>query len=104
MDVINDQKIWYSDQLITTYSLLYHKLCNVPATSDLWNFLNLTNDKFLSDENICWHGTQNGFIDCNKEREMKDCGGKWWHFFPQQDFEEHIIKFHQITNNSVPIN
>ena len=26
-------------------------------------------------------------------------GCKWYHFFPQQTFEEHVEKFNEITNN-----
>jgi hypothetical protein len=26
-------------------------------------------------------------------------GCKWWHFYPTETFEEHVKKFHQLTNN-----
>ena len=38
MSVVDDKGDgrWYTDQLITTHTLISRKICNIPETSGLW--------------------------------------------------------------------
>ena len=59
--------------------------------------LSIDIDPYFDDSNQCWHGF--GFRDCNIIMHIQPHGCKWYHFFPQQTFEEHVEKFNEITNN-----
>lgn len=99
--LVGDDSVWYTDQLITTYGLLKHQLCNVPETSGLWNLPNLEFDPSFSDEKFCWHGR--GYKDCNRDVHIVYQGCKWWHFFPGQGMQDHIEKFYELTNYTTKI-
>ena len=30
-------------------------------------------------------------------------GCKWWHFFPDESFKDHVKKFHELSNNSIEL-
>ena len=48
--VLETDTVWYTDQLIITWSLLASRICSVPASSGLWNLPGLTwshQDKYL---------------------------------------------------------
>ena len=94
---MTDEHIWYSDQIITSHALIANKICYVPPTSGLWKFLHLKYDQDFNDEHLCWHGISGGYTDCNKYRKSNECGGKWWHFYPDQKFDDHLEKFQELT-------
>ena len=73
--VVDDNSVWYTDQLITTFSLLQHRICSVPGQSGLWRLPSLQYDPEFSD-NLCWHGR--GYKDCNKDIHIVYQGCKWW--------------------------
>ena len=98
LKVVTNEHIWYSDQIITSHALISNKICNVPPTSGLWKFLQLEYDQDFNDENLCWHGIVGGYTDCNKNRKTK-CGGNWWHFYPDQKYEEHLLKFQELMKH-----
>ena len=98
---LDRNETWYYDQWITTYGILYHKICNAPPWSGLWNNPNLEFDPDFDDSNICWHG--NGYKDCNMDIHIVPHGCKWYHFYPFQTFEEHVDKFHELTNHEYDI-
>ena len=89
---------WYYDQWITTHSILKHRLCNAPEESALWTNPGLNFDPAFNDTDVCYHGY--GYKDCNEEIHIVYEGCKWWHFYPEQTFQEHVDKFHELTNNS----
>jgi hypothetical protein len=60
-------------------------------------FSGLSFDPDFDDSATCWHGKN--YEDCNKEFVRMPGGCKWWHFYPTETFEEHVKKFHQLTNN-----
>ena len=41
----NDRSKWYTDQLITTHTLISKKICNIPKTSGLWKMKGNFNHK-----------------------------------------------------------
>ena len=41
----NDRAKWYTDQLITTHTLISKKICNIPKTSGLWKLKGNFNHK-----------------------------------------------------------
>ena len=41
----NDRAKWYTDQLITTHTLISKKICNIPKTSGLWKMKGKFNHK-----------------------------------------------------------
>ena len=100
----NDQ--WYYDQWVTTYGILKNRLCTVPESSGLWNVPGLLDKQIyfpeLNDSKKCWHGKN--YYDCNMQIRIIPYGCKWWHFYPSQNFDEHIEKFNEITNNTYNIN
>ena len=97
---------WYYDQWVTTYGILKHKLCTVPEKSGLWKIPGLVDKEIyfpnLDDKNICWHGKN--YQDCNRDWMIIPYGCKWWHFFPQQKFKDHVKKFNEITENVYKLN
>jgi len=99
--VLDPRDTWYTDQLITTYTLLSNRICTVPEISGLWNLPGLSYDPGFSDEEQCWHGK--GFKDCNKDIHIVYQGCKWWHFYPDQSFDDHLEKFYELTNHSIKI-
>ena len=30
-------------------------------------------------------------------------GCKWWHFYPDQTFDEHVTKFKELSNNTIEL-
>ena len=90
---------WYSDQWITTYGILKRKLCTVPSESGLWKIPGLVEKQLyfpqLNDSKTCWHGKN--YHDCNRINHIIPYGCKWWHFYPDQKFKEHVEKFNEIT-------
>lgn len=88
---------WYYDQWITTHGLLKNRLCNAPPYSGLWAAKGLEFDPDFEDSKVCFHGF--GYKDCNRNIHIVYEGCKWWHFYPDQTFQEHIQKFHEITKN-----
>ena len=102
MSVLEEDSTWYTDQLITTYSLLSNKLCTVPQESGLWNLPGLQFDPDFVDANKCWHGF--GYKDCNRDIHIVYNGCKWWHFYPSQTFDDHLKKFYELTNNTIQLN
>ena len=60
-------------------------------------FTGLSFDPDLDDSPTCWHGRK--YTDCNRKRETIPGGCKWWHFFPDEDFDTHVQRFRQITND-----
>ena len=88
---------WYYDQWITTYGILYHKICSAPPWSGLWNNPGLEFDPEFDDSDNCWHGA--GYKDCNIDIHIVPHGCKWYHFYPNQNFDAHVEKFHEITNH-----
>ena len=92
---------WYTDQYITTYSLLASKICTVPRYSGLWPGLGLVHDDELDDSKSCFHGR--GYKDCNKGIHIVYQGCKWWHFYPDESLQTHFDKFFELTNNSIPL-
>ena len=117
VELLDDRNTWYTDQLITqvtlemmtssdrllcrTHSLLSSKTCSVPESSGLWNLPGLEFDPEFDDSGSCWHGR--GFKDCNKDIHIVYQGCKWWHFYPDQRFQDHLDKFYELTNNSIPL-
>ena len=99
--MLDPRDTWYTDQLITTYTLLSNRLCTVPQISGLWKLPGLSYDPDFSDEDQCWHGR--GYKDCNKDIHIVYQGCKWWHFYPDQSFDDHLKKFYELTNNSIKI-
>ena len=93
---------WYYDQWITTLSILKSGLCSAPERSGLWRNPGIAFDPSLDDMDTCFHGY--GYKDCNKNIRVVFGGCKWWHFYPQQSFEEHVQKFHEITNFTYTFN
>ena len=93
---------WYYDQWITTFGILRNQLCTVPPESGLWNLPGLKNRSLyfpdVDDSDTCWHGLF--FRDCNKVARIIPYGCKWWHFYPDQKFDDHVEKFMELTNNS----
>ena len=91
---------WGYDQLVTTFGLLKHKFCTVPAISGLWKLPGLKERGIyfpsMNESNICWHGKY--YNDCNKDRRMIPFGCKWWHFHPYENFETHVKKFNKLTD------
>ena len=45
MSVVDDRAKWYTDQLITTHTLISKKICNIPKTSGLWKMKGKFNHK-----------------------------------------------------------
>lgn len=94
-----DQKpTWYHDQWITTLSILKHKVCNVPQYSGLWKNTGIEFDSNFDDSELCFHGK--GYKDCNRDIHIVYQGCKWWHFYPDEPFENHVEKFHELSNNT----
>lgn len=93
---------WYYDQWITTWGLLKHRICTVPEYSGLWNKKGLAFDPELDDSGTCWHGM--GYKDCNKNVMIVFEGCKWWHFYPDQTFQEHVDKFRDLADGRVELN
>ncbi len=89
---------WYYDQFITTLSILRSRLCTAPEYSGLWRNPGVTFDPSLDDEDTCYHGY--GYKDCNRNIHVVFGGCKWWHFYPDQTFDEHVRKFHELTNDT----
>ena len=93
---------WYYDQWVTTFGILKQRLCSVPNTSGLWKVPGLVEKSIyfssIDDSKTCWHG--NNYHDCNRARRLIPSGCKWWHFYPQQPFEDHVKKFNELTNNT----
>ena len=81
-------------------------LCTVPKESGLWNVPGLKErgifHPFYDDSAFCWHGKHHK--DCNKMIHIVPYGCKWWHFFPEAEFPEHLNKFHELTNNTYSFN
>ena len=99
LDIAKDSS-WWTDQLITTHALLSSKTCTVPPTSGLWNLPDLhDHPRDFDDSGRCWHGR--GYKDCNRDIHIVFQGCKWWHFFPDQDFSEHLAKFYELTNHTI---
>ena len=120
MSVVDDKGDgrWYTDQLITTHTLISRKICNIPETSGLWKmkgdfihtvlsktfmyiFEGLKYDPDFDDSTLCWHGR--GYKDCNEQVHIVYQGCKWWHFFPFQTFDEHVNKFKELSNNTIEL-
>ena len=99
--MVDEKSSWYTDQLITTWALLNSSLCTVPATSGLWNLPGLEFHPNLDDSATCWHGR--GFKDCNRLVHIVYGGCKWWHFYPDQTFQDHLTKFYELTNNTIAL-
>ena len=99
--VVDSQSSWYTDQLITTWALLNSRVCTVPATSGLWRMPGLKFDPNLDDSATCWHGR--GYKDCNRLVHIVYGGCKWWHFYPDQTFQDHLDKFYELTNNTIAL-
>ena len=59
-------------------------------------------DPLFDDSGQCWHGY--GFKDCNKLIHIQPHGCKWYHFFPDEPFEEHVRKFNEITEDAYDMN
>ena len=101
----NHNSKWYYDQWITTYGILKNKFCTVPEESGLWKIPGLVDRELyfptFNDTNICWHGKN--YQDCNKDIRIVAYGCKWWHFFPSQEFKDHVKKFNEITENAYTI-
>ena len=96
----NSEKEWFTDQLITTWALLSTKICSVPDRSNLWEMPELKFDPTLDDSKKCFHGV---FEDCNIRRTQLSLGRKcqWWHFYPNEGFQNHLDKFYELTNNAI---
>jgi hypothetical protein len=56
----------------------------------------------FDDSDTCFHGKY--YSDCNEDVRIVAEGCKWWHFFPSQNFDDHLKKFNQITDNSYKLN
>ena len=101
----NWEKNWYTDQLVITWALLANRICSVPASSNLWSGFGLKFDPALDDSKTCFHGF--GYENCNKglapNHRVRRTGCKWWHFLYYENFQSHLNKFYQLTNNSVTI-
>ena len=98
----NSEKKWFTDQLITTWALLSTKICSVPDRSNLWEMPELKFDPTLDDSKKCFHGV---FEDCNIRRTQLSLGRKcqWWHFYPNEGFQNHLDKFYELTNNAITL-
>ncbi len=94
---LSEKSSWYYDQWVTTLSLLKHRLCSVPVYSGLWLNPGVWFDPGFDDSDVCFHGF--GYGDCNRDIHIVYQGCKWWHFFPDQTFQEHLDKFHELTGN-----
>ena len=98
----NQEKNWFTDQLVITWALLSRKICSVPASSNLWSGLGLKFDPLLDDSKTCFHGF--GYHNCNRKKNnhrVQLMGCKWWHFIYYENFQNHLDKFYELTNNSV---
>ena len=87
--------------LSRTYSLLASKVCTVPETSGLWRMPGLKYDPEFDDSGSCWHGR--GYKDCNRDIHIVYQGCKWWHFYPDQSFQDHLDKFYELTNDTIAL-
>ena len=96
---------WNFDQTLTSFGILANGLCQVPQDSGLWSMGGLTQQQIYfpsyNDSGVCWHG-QN-FRDCNKDRQEVEGGCKWYHFYPDEDLNAHIDKFHQLTGHKYDV-
>ena len=56
----------------------------------------------LDDSKKCFHGV---FEDCNIRRTQLSLGRKcqWWHFYPNEGFQNHLDKFYELTNNAITL-
>lgn len=100
-EVESDDK-WYYDQWITTYGILRNRLCSVPEQSGLWNIPGLKRNGVIfdprqDDSQKCWHGKHHQ--DCNKMIRIVPYGCKWWHFYPEESFKDHVRKFKELTGD-----
>ena len=41
--------------------------------------------------------------DCNRQVHIVYQGFKWWHFYPDQTFDEHVAKFKELSNNTIEL-
>ena len=41
--------------------------------------------------------------DCNRQVHIVYQGCKWWHFYPDQTFDEHVAKFKELSNNTIEL-
>ena len=41
--------------------------------------------------------------DCNRQVHFVYQGCKWWHFYPDQTFDEHVAKFKELSNNAIEL-
>ena len=59
-------------------------------------------DPTLDDSKKCFHGV---FEDCNIRRTQLSLGRKcqWWHFYPNEGFQNHLDKFYELTNNAITL-
>jgi len=91
---------WYTDQRLTTYAILKSGICTAPKTSGLWNMRGLVYNE-IDDSETCFHGR--GYKDCNRLIHIVYQGCKWYHFFPDETFNNHFEKFKELTNNSIQL-
>ena len=103
---LGEGSMWYYDQWITTHGILRNQFCTVPPESGLWNLPGLKRNNLyfpdLNDTDTCWHGVYYG--DCNNDIHIVAHGCKWWHFFPSQEFSDHVDKFNELTENYYNLN
>ena len=91
--------VWYTDQLIITWSLLASRLCSVPASSGLWNMPGLAWSSEAGSE-ACWTGDET-WAECTVYQEFEHFNCKYWHFYPEQNFREHLNIFYLLINDQV---
>lgn len=98
----NSEKEWFTDQLITTWALLSTKICSVPDRSNLWEMPELKFDPTLDDSKQCFHDV---IENCIIHRTQLSGGRKcqWWHFYPNEGFQNHLDKFYELTNNAITL-
>ena len=101
LKVVEAGTVWYTDQLIITWSLLASRVCSVPASSALWNLPGLTwrpQTESEAESEACWNGDQT-WAECTVLQEFEDFPCKYWHFYPFQTFPEHLETFYRLIND-----
>ena len=92
---------WYTDQLIITWSLLATRLCSVPASSHLWQMPGLAwSPQTEAESSACWTGDET-WAECTVYQEFEHFACKYWHFYPEQTFREHLNIFYLLINDQV---